>query len=68
MAVNRRSVILFFLTLVCVLSTAGFVHVGYTLLKGGVAFWLFVAYAVALGGIVLYFGVKIVNMRFPHTE
>jgi|GEM_PF-3462621 len=69
MSVGRRRWLLLAFSLVCILSTAGLISVGYSLFQGRPrVFWIFFAYAAGLGGIVLYFGIKILNLKFPPTD
>ena len=69
MKLTTRRWLLSIFTLACVLSTAGLISVGYSLFAGRPRlFWIFFAYAAVLGGIVLFFGIKILNLKFPRTD
>jgi hypothetical protein len=69
MMANPRKVVLPVFTVVCIVSTVWMIWVGHTLFDGRPRlFGIFFAYIAALGGIVLFFGIKILNMKFPRTD
>ncbi|HET6370363.1 MAG TPA: hypothetical protein VFG95_04160 [Nitrospiria bacterium] len=69
MLANPRKVVLPAFTVACIVSTAWMIWVGYSLFEGRPRlFWIFFAYIAALGCIVIFFGIKILNMKFPRTD
>jgi len=66
---KTRTWVLSVFSIACVLSTAGLISVGHSLFDGRPRlFWLFFAYAAVLGGIVLFFGFRIINLKFPRPN
>jgi hypothetical protein len=67
MAITRRKLVVWLFSLFCVVSALGVISIGYSFFNRK-AFLLFSAYIVGLCGIVIFFGIKILEMKFPQTD
>jgi len=69
MTAERRKVVLTLLTAACAVGAGGLVYVGYALFRGRTAiFVLFSIYTMILTGVVLFFGVRLIDFHPPEKK
>lgn len=64
MTPQQRKIALIVFTLICIVGGSGFIYVGYVLFRNRISiFWIYSAYIVALTGIVIFFGFRLIDIN-----